>query len=359
MAPRSPRDWLEQEEPILRGAVAELQRIVRRARARWPRVVALALLLTAAFAWRLAKKPAQNEASITLAITEGKLARRDSFLPVADLRNYVVTVLMPTAQLAKLCDDLNLFPLRKKFGPQFAAAELLDTVEVDVLRNYFLYEDDTDAPRSARIDITAIHANADIAYALVNGVADIIAESTRMQRDRAAAEVMHGVERISNKLASRTLALAQRIALTDQQLERARQRGDMRTAAQMLVDKQRLSRERTNLERDRAQLSSSVSIARLSASVAAAGQDIQVQRVAETRPTGQGQRLIVVAFISSIVLFFMLVVATIVFGAFDTRIHDTDDLRRLGVPILGQLPTFAGQHLGSMKSRMHQAKVRY
>ena len=57
-----------------------------------------------------------------------------------------------------------------------------------------------------------------------------------------------------------------------------------------------------------------------------------------------------------------LVVGTIVFcgflplvalfvGAFDTRVHDEEDVERLGLPILGHLPAFPGDGVGSLRSR--------
>ena len=82
-------DWIDTEEPLLHGAIVELQRMARRARNRWPLIVLIAAAITGAFAWKASKKRATYEASITLALTEGQLARRETFLPVLDLRNYV------------------------------------------------------------------------------------------------------------------------------------------------------------------------------------------------------------------------------------------------------------------------------
>ena len=40
-----------------------------------------------------------------------------------------------------------------------------------------------------------------------------------------------------------------------------------------------------------------------------------------------------------------------VLGAFDSRVHDTDDVARLGLPVLGHVPGFAGDHVGSLSAR--------
>jgi len=38
-------------------------------------------------------------------------------------------------------------------------------------------------------------------------------------------------------------------------------------------------------------------------------------------------------------------------GAFDARVHEVDDVTRLGLPVLGHVPGFKGDHIGSLASR--------
>jgi hypothetical protein len=40
-----------------------------------------------------------------------------------------------------------------------------------------------------------------------------------------------------------------------------------------------------------------------------------------------------------------------VLGAFDSRVHDSDDVARLKLPVLGHVPGFAGDNVGSMRTR--------
>jgi capsular polysaccharide biosynthesis protein len=45
-------------------------------------------------------------------------------------------------------------------------------------------------------------------------------------------------------------------------------------------------------------------------------------------------------------------------GAFDSRIHDTDDVVRLGLPVLGHVPGFTGDSVGSLRTRgAHRRRV--
>jgi hypothetical protein len=51
----------------------------------------------------------------------------------------------------------------------------------------------------------------------------------------------------------------------------------------------------------------------------------------------------------------MLGVVILVVGAFDPRVHDVNDIRRLGLPVAGHLPSFPGDHVGAFKSRGNAA----
>jgi hypothetical protein len=59
----------------------------------------------------------------------------------------------------------------------------------------------------------------------------------------------------------------------------------------------------------------------------------------------------VVMMIAAVIGTFSLVGAALVLGAFDSRVHDADDVIRLGLPVLGHVPGFAGDNVGSMRTR--------
>jgi hypothetical protein len=52
-----------------------------------------------------------------------------------------------------------------------------------------------------------------------------------------------------------------------------------------------------------------------------------------------------------IVFLLALPLAVIFVGAFDRRIYDLDDVRRLGVSALGHVARFEGDNIGALKSR--------
>jgi capsular polysaccharide biosynthesis protein len=47
----------------------------------------------------------------------------------------------------------------------------------------------------------------------------------------------------------------------------------------------------------------------------------------------------------------LFIVVALYIGAFDTRIHDLDDVARLGIAVVGQVPGFPGDEVGSLRER--------
>lgn len=55
--------------------------------------------------------------------------------------------------------------------------------------------------------------------------------------------------------------------------------------------------------------------------------------------------------IAVVVTFAVFLGMAMIFGAFDSRVHDTEDIERLNLPVLGHLPGFPGDHVGSLEGR--------
>ena len=66
------------------------------------------------------------------------------------------------------------------------------------------------------------------------------------------------------------------------------------------------------------------------------------------RPTHSGLILVMVA---AVVGTGALLGSALLLGAFDSRVHEPDDVARLGLPMLGHVPGFAGDNVGSMRTR--------
>ncbi|MEZ4366438.1 MAG: hypothetical protein R2939_09145 [Kofleriaceae bacterium] len=178
--------WYQAEVPLRREVMAELGRLARRARLRWRPTLVIALLVTALGAAFLARRPARHDASVTLALAEGQLATRASSLMRTELQAYVANVLLPDAALLEVVERHDLTPLRRTLGPQYAIAELRDALEVEVMRNTFLYDRD-DSRRSARVQLTVTDADPELATTLAHDLAGVvIASATRPDPPDAA-----------------------------------------------------------------------------------------------------------------------------------------------------------------------------
>jgi capsular polysaccharide biosynthesis protein len=253
--------------------------------------------------------------------------------------------------LMEIIEARNWYPLRKKMGTEYALAELMDQTDVQVSRNFFLYEDESNAPRSARIDITVVDVDAQQAYAVADAVANVIVSSTQEKRQAAAAGVANEVKAVQAAFNDRIAKLQRRNIELAAAIGNAERIQDLSALAHLRVEKLNIGDE---VKRLREQMTASAlagTLESLSEQISAAGQEVEVSRVREDRPSPNPARgMLLVA--STIVVFLMLVVVVaILLGAFDTRIHDADDLRRLGLPIIGHFPAFPGDHVGALKSR--------
>jgi hypothetical protein len=115
------------------------------------------------------------------------------------------------------------------------------------------------------------------------------------------------------------------------------------------VDLLALDREQKQLEERLSQISTSRDA--LAAQIAAAGLDITLSIVEEHRPERPTRSGFVIVMIAAVIGTGSLIGSALVVGAFDSRVHDTDDVARLGLPVLGQVPRFAGDNVGSMLTR--------
>ncbi len=346
--------WFEDEVPLGRGLIFELWRVKRRAGARPFAVLALTLLLSGLVLYKVAGKVPPKVARVVIAVSEGSLASGRERMPARELTQYVAGVLLPTDALIALVKEKDLFPLRAKQGDVWAVAELLDLVEITVFRNYFLYQYYDDDRRTARIELTVTHANGALAYDLARRLAHIILETEQNLEaidaatltDQSQAVFDHAAAELADKekaVATRTqevLALARdpateagQLALAQNQLQKLEaETQEARIQLGLMAD---------NRQRDTNQ-----------AAAMAAGLGLQLEIVSERAPdAGDPGRNYRIAVIGLLLFGMLLPIAAIAIAVFDPRIHDTEDVARLGFTTLGHVPAFAGDRIGSLRAR--------
>lgn len=355
MAHQSERDddWYESEESTRRAMVVELQRIRRRTAVRPLPVIALALIVTTVITYKIATRAQAYYAEVVLAIREGSLGpvNKSTGLPMGELRELVTSVLLPDARIAELIERHDLHPLRRTLGMPWAINEVRTSLAVEVWRNSFVYYD-PEAPNryaSVRVGLTYVDDDPDRAFAIAKDLAAIVISEVREHRLRLTRDV-------ESQIAAMRAGLQRRMdALEYEQTERMIAHARALTAGKLSLAQAIHLRL---LEIDKQQAATQKSLSEIATSqdalafrIAEAGLDFIVEVVSERRPerpASKGLLILMVAVVVGVGAFFG---AALVVGAFDSRVHELDDVARLGIPALGHVPGFPGDRIGSLEAR--------
>lgn len=347
--------WYESEEPTRLGLVTELQRIRRRTAVHPIPVLLLATLITAGVTYRIATKPRIYEADVVLALEEGQIAatgdRGPRGIPFDQLKGYVESVLLPDAKLLELIEKRNLHRLRKQLGDQWAVQELRDQLEIEIWKNSFVHYhmDDQYAQKSARIGLTVLENDPDLAYDLAHDLASIAIRSHEEQRQKIADALAREVKLMRETLSARLSDVESLISIRQTAAATARKAGKEGIAAALLVDMSALAAEQKKLEDELKLIAHSPEAFADRAIRAGLGTSLSV--VDERRPERHEHSAFVLIMVIVVVGTGALIGSAVFIGAFDSRVHDTDDVARLGLPVVGHVPGFPGDHVGSLGAR--------
>jgi hypothetical protein len=352
-------DWYESEESPARAMIVELQRIRRRTRTRLLSVLVLGLVVAGALTYKLATRAEHFEAEIVLALTEGSLSAKHNGLPVDQLRQFVDGVLIPDAKLKSLIERRDLYRLRKRLGIEYAIEELRGQLDVQIWKNSFVYydEDAQNAEHSARIGLTVTDSDPDRAYELAHDIAAIVIETAHENRQQLNAQLSKEIAAQRDGLTHRLDQLALEAAEKSAALTRAHAKHQEDFAQALALQLVELASERKRGEKELADIA--VSRDALADRIAAAGLDTSIAIVEENRPDRPEHRGFAIAMMAVVVGIGSLLGAALVLGSFDSRIHDGDDVERLGLPMLGHVPGFAGDSVGSLSARVPSTRSRW
>jgi hypothetical protein len=347
----SEEDWYASEEPTRLGLIAELQRIKRRTWNRPIPVLVLTALITTGIVRKIANKPVIAESEVVLALTEGAMSTGHSGIPFIQLREYVNSVLLPDNKLADVVEKFNLSRLRKRLGMQYAIDELRSAFTVEIWKNQFVYfdEQDTWARRSARIGISVIDNDPDRALDIARELANIVIETAALQRHKLADAISGQVAMLRTATSDKLDRLANDISLKKEAIDDAMKQGRADVAGVLRIDLAALQKEQRYAEKELTKIAGSPDA--IASEIAAAGLDMSLVIVDEHRPERPTQSSFVLVLVGLVVGTGSLIAVALVLGAFDSRVHESDDVARLGLPVLGHVPGFAGDNVGSMQSR--------
>jgi hypothetical protein len=343
-------EWFDSEPSTRRLMVAELQRIRRRTVVRPVPVLLLATLLTGAIMYKVATKKPILEAEVVLALSEGSLTaeHHDTGIPVEELRAYVTNQLMPKAKLAEIIERHNLYRLRKKLGMDFAIEQLRDQMEIQIWKNEFLYDDDYGG-RSARIGVTIGDTDPDRALELARDVAQVVVDTQNEKRQEKADRLAAEIANIREQLQARSAELARQIAEKYAAYDAAKAAGKAGVAQALDLEIDQLGKEIQEVNKDLSTVAGSRE--QIADRIAASGLDVTMSIVDEERPARPASHTFELILVGVVVGLGALLGSALLVGAFDSRVHDTDDVERLGLPILGHVPGFPGDKVGSLAAR--------
>lgn len=346
MHPALPVDWHDAEEPLLPAALRELRRLLRRARAHAVLVLALASALTALAVARGRPSP-PREAVVVLAVEEGALADGRRPLLPHELRQYVEAVLLSADALLALARAEGVVAPDTVAGDAGELEGLREMLEVEVHRNYFLYGHDADAPRTARIVVRFAHPDVDRARRMAHGLARTIGRRDEERRRVDAAALAAGAARTLEAVAEHAAGLAAEVIERDVALARSEHAGERGQAAALRAAART---HEAALGRHEAALGALAQDARADQQAAAAelaGLGLRVT-VAEERPPPHAAPTTTRRRLAGLVAGWLalVVVVGLAAGALGRAVLDAEDVRGLGLPVLGVVAALPGDAPG-------------
>jgi hypothetical protein len=345
--------WYESEESTRAGLIQEVQRIRRRTIVRPIPVILLAALITFGITYKLATKKQEFFSEVVLAMREGSLLAQNKAtgLPLEELKELVQSVLLPDERLAELIEKHDLNRLRETFGMNWAIAELRESLEIESWRNSFVYYDPDNPNReaSARIGITYTDDDPDRAYIVAHDLAEIVISQVREQRVKLAKKAAGEIAAYRDALTERMANLERE--RTERMIAQAKAKEAGKEGVAQAIQLRLLELDRVQKDTEKTLSSIATSQDALADRIAVAGLDLVVEIVSERRPIRPEGKGLVIAMIAVVVGVGSVLGAALVLGAFDSRVHDTDDIARLGLPVLGHVPGFPGDRLGSLEAR--------
>jgi len=347
-----PEPWISDEA----GLVSIARRAIVRAFRRPLRLLVIALLATAGFVVIRLYRPPIYRAMLHFHLTEGEISDpTQGPRPPRAVREYVFNVALSRERVEQIM-------LKHGWSPRYLATnrvaaihEFREDVDVEVSRNYFLYDRrPSDAPRSALVTVSLLGSDSERTVATLREIGDAIVEDQRSQR---AERLQQGREALEGELArtrARAKALQDEIARLQQgpavadPLRAAD--GQERVLALQVEAKSAIDRL-IGLERRATGIA-------FTAAAESEALGLRLDLVDEglmsltpdLTPLELAQRALLMFVLA-------LLLAIPVVGAFDDRIYGLEDLAGQGVPIFGELVRFPGDDVGAFRARSQVKRV--
>jgi len=350
--PQTEVDWIDAESDA-QEMRTELMRLKRRAARRPILLVILCLLGVSAVLYKVSKRQPIYQATIVMRVTEGVVVDEESPVVRQGLAHYLWSVALNTKRLMPIIEKYNLYPNRENFGPAYAIERLRDALAIDVTSNRFTQARDYgDALRSAGIRVHFTDLDPVLAFDVAQELSLALVAAEQERRANMAAKLNaiadDTVERVEDKLSGLKLELATAMAIKSRTAAQKAQSDVQQKRLIASIKDTQLLLENVSAERDQTMLA-----------IAAEGKGQALRfEVMDVRPPVIAPKTSWVAYglIGLFVFLCLLPICSIGIAALDSRLHHIEDLVRLGLPVVGHLPTFPSDSVGSMNERGRKAK---
>lgn len=344
------RDWVG-DEAELPGMWTELKRLGRRARRRWVRTLLFGLVCAALVIGAAARKPRSYASRVAFRVTESELEGATTPRTNGRLRDYVATVVFSNSHLLQVIKEHGLYAALMARDPSLAVESMRDDIDVEVWRNYFALPRTADDPaRSARLAITFHSNDAQKAFEVVQHLGRLVAESeqkSRVAQAETALRLADDQVETTEKLVSQ-----RRRDIIQKQLERDRARTPAE-GLQLLIEQRILEKALPRAEQLLAQVETRREQLYMRAQLEkhALGLKWEMIDPGRVEPKGISKRALL-TWLGVIAFVLALPLCGIGVGAFDPRVYDLADVRRLGLPTVGAVRHFDGDNAGALVERL-------
>jgi hypothetical protein len=350
-------DWDAEEERA--GAVTpELRRLARRALRRPLLTLVVAIALSAAATGMRSRKPRVYESRIAFRITESDLDANTNPRTVGNLRNYVWQVCFSNPRLLSVIRAHHLYPApMKRHDETEAVDEMRDDIDVEVWRNFFVFERSPDDPgRSARMAVTYHGLDRTVVYDVVRDLARLVTEEEETSRiEQAEGALNDADDRVKE---ARQLAQERHHDVVVEQvaLQNAR---NAEQSTRLTIEAQSLQRTAHAADEEvaKAEKGRQALWMRLQLEKRRLGLQFELIDSGRVAPPGPSKKL-VLTLIAIIAFMLTLPLSMLGIGAIDTRVYEAEDVQRLGLDAIGELPRFGGDNRGSLVDRLRDEKRR-
>jgi hypothetical protein len=341
-------DW-ESREPGRGFARAEIKRLLRRARPRRWLIVLCAILASAGFVTKRILFPAPQTARISFRLIEADLDLTKALHPHRGYLDYVWGVLLSSPRLLEVIKAYDLYPDKYAKDPRLAVEALRDDLDVKVWRNYFIEDhyDNDDEARSVRFSVEWKSKDPrvlEVVQALGHTIVAAQTEERRQVFRQGQQELIDATQEAAGRLEVIRRAIAERrLALS---------RGEQKLRPRLEVELRDLTVEEKELAKRTSEVDSARSRFDITAALEQQRSGLRFELVdpgyvipGKEGPTSMALTAALIfagaAFLSGLLL-----------GAFETRIRQPEDVRRLGIPVLAAVVPFPGDTSGTLTERL-------